>query len=380
MPTSLTNRIAKNVLDRETNARFWAQTGYKVGDKLDMSIPADKAMAKVWLDIFAKVKRENERGTLVLTYNKPGVEKNLADAANAQAAAVDNLQAAATADDPAAAHVHTVAAQQAANAATVSAQAAAAQQPATVSPELAHLAGTEAALAHDVDLPGEIPLDTKHPAIASDAAKPSRPLAEFVSLFRHEDEHAQAVAPPSNDVATQLAVTQAKNAPKHAVGVYEVANNPAVPAARGSLPSDTIAQIRAHGKAEATAAGQQFVGAVLAPNGGWVVEFFPSRDALDTWYGQVTDQPETFQYVAAFDFTQGPNAREELFGSGQAIPVTVTVDQAPAPQAPVTPEIIERVVTKTVEKPAPKGAIAAAGALAAFGMLTAFAGRKKGRR
>lgn len=387
MAMSLTNRIAKNVIDRETNARFWAQTGYKVGQALDPTIPADKAMAKVWLDIFNKVKRENERGTLVLTYNKPGVEKHLNEAANAQAAAVDNLQAAATAADPAMAHVHTLAAQQAASAATVNAQTAAAQQPPTVSPELAHLAGTEAALANDSALPGEITLDDKHPAIASEAAQPSQPIGFFASLF-HEGEHDQAPASttPANDVASQLAVSQATQAPRHAVGVYEVASNPALAPAKGSIPPATIAQIRDHAKAEATAAGQQFVGAALNPNGGWVIEFLPTRDALDAWYGTLTDHPETFQYAAVFDFTQSPDAVNELFGSGQAIPVSVTVDQtpapAPAPQAPTPPEILERVVTKTIEKPAPVGAMAAVGAAGIFGLLTAFAGRnkKKGRR
>lgn len=401
MAMSLTNRIAKNVLDRETDARFWGQTGYKIGQKLDPHIPADKAMAKVWLDIFNKVKRENDQGRLVLTYNKPGVERHLNEAANAQAAAIDNLHAAASADDPAVAQVHTVAAQQAANAATVNAQTAAAQQPPTVSPELAHLAGTEAALAHDAPLPGEIPLDDKHPAIASPAAQPSMPLASFVSLFDHnsaspsgdaaqaasaaladhEAEHARMT-----DIETQLAVAQATQSPRHAVGVHEVANNPALPPARGSIPPATIAQIRDHARAEATEAShppaaQSFVGMALNPNGGWVAEFFATRDELDTWYGQITDHPESFQYAAAFDFTQAPEAINELFGSGQAIPVSVAVDQTPAP-APTSDPVPPQIVTKMIEKPAPVGAIAAVGAAGVFGLLTAFAGRgkKKGRR
>lgn len=54
---------------------------------------------------------------------------------------------------------------------------------------------------------------------------------------------------------------------------------------------------------------------------------------------------------------------------------------APALEA-APPQILDRVVTKTIEKPAPVGAIAAAGAVGVFGLLTAFArrGKKKGRR
>jgi hypothetical protein len=42
-------------LVNETNGRFWAQTGHKRGQRLDMSDPNDRAMAKVWLTLYAAV-------------------------------------------------------------------------------------------------------------------------------------------------------------------------------------------------------------------------------------------------------------------------------------------------------------------------------------
>ena len=48
-----------NLVD-ETNGRFWAQTGHKKGRKLDMSDPTDRAMAKVWLAIYAAVRGHRE--------------------------------------------------------------------------------------------------------------------------------------------------------------------------------------------------------------------------------------------------------------------------------------------------------------------------------
>ena len=45
----------------ETNKRFWARTRYKPGQKLDTSVPRDRAMAKIWLEIYAEVKGLRDR-------------------------------------------------------------------------------------------------------------------------------------------------------------------------------------------------------------------------------------------------------------------------------------------------------------------------------
>ena len=50
--------ISRDILNKETNARFWAQTGYKPGQRLDPNNPLDKAKMPVWMDIFRKVNAE----------------------------------------------------------------------------------------------------------------------------------------------------------------------------------------------------------------------------------------------------------------------------------------------------------------------------------
>lgn len=49
------------LLTRETNARFWAQTAYKIGQNLDMTNPYDRKMAKVWFDIYQAVQNAAAR-------------------------------------------------------------------------------------------------------------------------------------------------------------------------------------------------------------------------------------------------------------------------------------------------------------------------------
>jgi hypothetical protein len=55
----------------ETDKRFWAQTNYKPGQRLDMSIPEDAEKAKIWMQIFNQVQSEAAAGTLVLTDVSP---------------------------------------------------------------------------------------------------------------------------------------------------------------------------------------------------------------------------------------------------------------------------------------------------------------------
>ena len=103
---SSTQKAAASMIDKETDARFWAQTGYKVGQKLDTANPTDRAMAKIWADIWNKVKAEDAAGRLVLTFNHPAVEHHLDNAAAAHDAATASLGAAAQASTPEAESQH----------------------------------------------------------------------------------------------------------------------------------------------------------------------------------------------------------------------------------------------------------------------------------
>lgn len=137
------------LINRETDARFWAQTGYKVGQKLDSNSPTDKAMIKVWLDIHAKVLREDAAGKLVVTYNHPAVVDHLAESQAAGQAAAVHLDAAATAaadpyKAPEIAQDHIKAATAALAVSQQRAQQAAALQPPTVSPAVAQVASHDA--------------------------------------------------------------------------------------------------------------------------------------------------------------------------------------------------------------------------------------------
>lgn len=51
------------ILINATNETFWQITGYKPGKRLNMSIAADRQMAKTWLDIYAQIRGRRERAT-----------------------------------------------------------------------------------------------------------------------------------------------------------------------------------------------------------------------------------------------------------------------------------------------------------------------------
>jgi hypothetical protein len=55
--------MADATLTNETNARFWRRTRHKPGQRLDMTDPRDRAMAKVWLDVFAEVRNYRDSAT-----------------------------------------------------------------------------------------------------------------------------------------------------------------------------------------------------------------------------------------------------------------------------------------------------------------------------
>ena len=68
---------------KETNTRFWIMTFYKPGLALNATDPADKRMARVWLDIHRDLVQQNARGTLSLTHKHPTLAQRLSDAINA---------------------------------------------------------------------------------------------------------------------------------------------------------------------------------------------------------------------------------------------------------------------------------------------------------
>jgi hypothetical protein len=164
---------AKTTLDRETDARFWAQTGYKPGRRLDPSDPTDRHMVKVWLDVRRKVEAEDAAGALRITYDHPEVQGGISDAEVASAAAAAHLEAAASSDP--AAEDHARAATDATRAAAAGAARAAAAQPATVSPHVAEDAA--AGVASEIGLPPPEPitpsLPVDHPVWTSPSAAPS---------------------------------------------------------------------------------------------------------------------------------------------------------------------------------------------------------------
>jgi hypothetical protein len=137
--------VSSDVLNQETDALFWAQTGYKPGLKLDPKIPTDKAMVPVWMDIFRKVQGKARTGSLVTTYDHPRVAQALSDAEVAGRAAAVHVAAAAETPDPAHAQDNIAAATTASQVSTQRAREAAAAQPPMVNPELVRKAGQEAA-------------------------------------------------------------------------------------------------------------------------------------------------------------------------------------------------------------------------------------------
>ena len=137
--------ISRDILNKETNALFWAQTGHKPGQRLDPNNPLDKAQMPVWMDIFRKVKAKADAGTLVITYDRPEVAQPLADAEVASAVAAAHVDAGAKAPDPATAQQHVAAAATAAQVFLQRLSEAAANQPPTVSSKLKQDAAREAA-------------------------------------------------------------------------------------------------------------------------------------------------------------------------------------------------------------------------------------------
>lgn len=309
----------KEVITQETDARFWAQTHYKPGRRLNPADPADRAMAKVWLDIWAKVKAADRAGELVLTYNHPEVEQGLDHAELAGHATDSHVEAAAQTPDPAESGAHADAAAQAASAESEGAQRASAVQPPTVSPILADAAAAEAAASlagpsgqRPVPVTPNLPAD--HPAVTSEAARP---------VISPGPQDMLPAAPPATAPTPRqhVDVARAGRSPSVAARVHEHGRGRI---ALGTLHPHTISEVRGAASQLAMGSPGLFVGVLYAADDAWSAPMFRSGDEAAAWYDHMTNSPgalDGFRYVAYFDKTpgagRGPVA--ELFGSSRAI-------------------------------------------------------------
>lgn len=337
-----TTHVSKSVLDREADARFWAQTHYKIGQKLDPADPIDRTMVPVWLDIWHKVRREDEGGRLVLTYNHPEVERHLDDAAIASHAADGHLQAAVAEPDPDVATSHARAAADAARAAADSARKAAQRQPPTVSPVVADAAAATVAAAAGLPptapITGTLPAD--HPAVASAAAQPilhpdaaiapgDHPADGPPAHPRHPRGHGRGhghhdQAGPSHPMRPdhQIAAARAVDAPQVAAQVHEDArarDATAAPPPQGSLHPRASGSIRELASRLAGASQAPFVGVDFSSDGQWSAPGFGTAAEAGDWYARAAEHPDRHRYLAHFDRSAGSGPVDEVFGSSAAL-------------------------------------------------------------
>lgn len=261
--TSAHKPTPEGVLDKETDARFWAGTGYRPGQKLDKANPTDAKMIPVWLDTFAKVKAEDAAGKLVLTYNNPVVAQRLADAYVADKASHMHADAAAAAP-PHEAPQHVAAAATAAQVAKHKAAEAAKVQPPTVSPARAHAAGR---------------------AVAAD----------------------QARMPPPSSARDAIAQEQAKASAAHADAVHRHHHGHGRPV-HSTLPPQRLGEYRAQAAHYAHDAGGQYVLVIQHPDGKLDRRVFRSRAELDAVYAKLAEHHDHYRYVGAFDLNANPSA------------------------------------------------------------------------
>ena len=195
--------ISRDTLNRETNARFWAQSGHKPGQRLDPNNPTDKAMMPIWMDIQRKVQAEADAGTLVTTFDHPEVAQNLADAEVANKVAAVHVDAAAQESDPALAQQHTEAAATAAQVFLQKLKEAAAQQPPTMAPQLQNGQAQNGQFLRPEDDPWN-PSRVPNPSAPSTREQP-QPNGQFLrpeddpwnSRFVPKSQREQPSAPPS---------------------------------------------------------------------------------------------------------------------------------------------------------------------------------------
>ena len=309
------------ILMKEADARFWAQTDYKPGRKLDPSDPTDRAMSKTWLDVYAKVKAEDDAGKLALTYNHPAVAQGVADAKVANAVVAQHLDAAAK--DPAAADQHAQAAAVAANVAAQATRSAAAVQPPTVSPAAAQAGAHEAHVAAQQPPPGVVVFPKGHPAHWHPSAQPAHPDLATPS--------APDVTKPPVTADDHLALAQAAGAPKVAADAHERAHG------RGSRTEPTIAPgklaaARAEAQAMASAQRKPFALYTHYPDDarGHLAEFASRAELERAYAAELAGVASRGEYVATF--VDGAPEADGI--SGETSPPAVTSEGSP--QLPMT--------------------------------------------
>lgn len=331
----------RGILQQETDARFWIQYHYRVGQKLDRHNPTDAQMIPVWSDVYRKVKAEDDAGRLVLTYNNPAVVQAIRDAQVADKVAATQIDAAKSAPDAATAQQHDEMASTATQVAQQQTRDAAQVQPPVVAPGVADRASAGAQVA-PVHGPGRDQLAQQQ---AMDAGRRSREIHE------HHKRH----------------------------GRHK----------RSSVSRESLQHYRAATTQIAQHANAPYVLVVLHPDGTPEPRAFGSRAELDAAYAKFADQHDQYLYVAAFDLQAHPrgpihdsvgvHAAEHVEVPGQPAGLPGPPPGAPSPDAPPgTPPSPPTTVTPpdttstppTEEKPGrPIGKILAGVAVAVAGTL-----------
>lgn len=299
----------RSILDKETDARFWAQLHFKPGQKLDPNDPLDAAMIPAWLDIYKKVGAEDRAGRLVLTYNNPHVVQRIADARAADHAAAAHRDIAAA--HPEVAHENMAAAATAARVSRHRMHEAAMAQPPTVAPALAHRA---------VQRVGEdVIKETYERFWAGTHYKPGRQLdrkdprdARMIPIWErvHQQVMHDRLAPGRPFAGReQVAQDQARNAGRHAIGVHNAhGSRRRRHPPQSTLPPGRLQEYRAQATHVAHEAGAPFSMVVQHPGGRMEHHAFHSRGELDAAYGQLSEHHDQYQYAGAFDLGANQNA------------------------------------------------------------------------
>jgi len=87
--------VTQKKLYDETDHRFWSQTGYSPGHKLDPHDSFDASMMPVWQAIYAKVLGEYNHGSVHWTMDQPEIVAAIADAGRRMDAAAQKISDAA---------------------------------------------------------------------------------------------------------------------------------------------------------------------------------------------------------------------------------------------------------------------------------------------
>jgi hypothetical protein len=289
MALSSTQQTANLLLNREVDARFWIATGYKPGQKLDMSIPTDHAMAAVWEQIHQQVLAEDAAGKLRLTYTDPAVQAKISAAAAASRAAAAHLDVAAGTTDPAAQDQHVQAAAD------------------------AHAASKQ----HVIDAQSIAQVPPVDPAIT-----------------RQASAQATAVPPPTNAAGGHhVAHAQAGDAPDMLGSSIAATGKPTRPPPTPPIHPLELATARREAPGLAQRAAGDFVGVMRGPMdpAGHAIAL-PSRAALTAWYNSlVADARATGTYIAAFDKHDPEWPGPIADGLGAEVTILVTA----SPPAPV---------------------------------------------